>query len=85
MEKKVYVSKCNIAYSRPFSAKSRMYDCEKMIKTETNDPKTKDTMLERTRSPLKISLSNNVSKFCHVPFQTATKIMVTRNWQKAKS
>ena len=81
----IYVSKYNIAYSPPFSAKSRMYDWEKIIKTEAKDPKAKDTILERTRSPLKISLSNNVSKFCHVPFQTATKIMVTRNWQKAKS
>ena len=56
-----------------------------MITVDTNAPIVSDAMLECTRFPLKSIWSNKESKFCHVPFQEATKMIVTRNWQNAKS
>ena len=56
-----------------------------MMREEANTPMVKDATLEYTKFPLKIMRSNNESKFCHVPFQTATKTIVTINWQNAKS
>ena len=40
--------------------------------TETNAPTAKAAILEWARFPLKSIVSNNESKFFHVPFQAAT-------------